>query len=311
MVRRMFQRCLLIGVALVGCGTIPNVTVDGSVTDTNGQEADAAVDAPGPPRCNPSAPFGTPQPIGELNSTGYDGGAWVSADERTVYFTTDRGGPGAVGALDVYRATRSSRTDPWGAPTVVPGINTTGLDIQPRLTADGLFLYLTTYSQQNGYDLVVSQRGNTSSDFPPPMFVPSLNPNGSSDADGWILPDNSAIYFHSNRDGGDRMFRATRNGGAFEQATPVMLTNVAEASPVVSADELTIYFGANTGGGYDVYMATRPAKEAPFNQPVQQTTVNTSANEYPSWVSNDGCVIYFDRPVTGRGEELFQASRGQ
>jgi len=102
-----------------------------------------------------------------------------------------------------------------------------------------------------------------------PTNIPSLNPSGVSDAGQWILPDSSAIYFHSNRSGTDKIYRATRNtDGTFDQAAPVTLTTLAEASPVVSADELTIYFSANAGNtGYDIFMAKRSVKNDAFGTP--------------------------------------------
>jgi Tol biopolymer transport system component len=298
-------------IPLSGCGDVKS-KVDAAVADST-VSSDAAADA-ALPRCNPTAAFGTPQSVDALNSTVYDGGPWLSPDELKVYFSSDRTGPGAVGNLDVYVATRSTRTDAWGTPVVLAGVNTTGTDQSPRLTADGLFLYVTTHSAATGYDIFVAQRANATIDFPLPSNVPTLNAAGVSDASQWVLPDNSALYFHSNRSGSDKTYRATRNaGGTFDQATLVTLTTLAEASPVVSADELTIYFGANTGGttGYDIYMAKRNAKGDAFGTPQVLAPLTSNENEFPGWVSADGCEMYFNRVVTGRGDEIFRATRGQ
>jgi len=39
--------------------------------------------------------------------------------------------------------------------------------------------------------------------------------------------------------------------------------------------------------------------------------LRSNENEFPAWISEDGCELYFNRVVTGRGEELFRATGGQ
>jgi hypothetical protein len=48
--------------------------------------------------------FGTPTNLTELNSTAADGPRWLSTDNCTLYFTSDRAG--GVGGYDLYQATR-------------------------------------------------------------------------------------------------------------------------------------------------------------------------------------------------------------
>jgi hypothetical protein len=48
--------------------------------------------------------FGTPTNVSELNSAAADGPRWLSADNCTLYFTSDR--TGGLGGYDLYQATR-------------------------------------------------------------------------------------------------------------------------------------------------------------------------------------------------------------
>jgi Tol biopolymer transport system component len=52
-------------------------------------------------RPNRTSPFATPSPLPELNSLSSESDAWISADERTIIFNSDRSG-----SQDLYIATR-------------------------------------------------------------------------------------------------------------------------------------------------------------------------------------------------------------
>jgi Tol biopolymer transport system component len=52
-------------------------------------------------RVTRAVPFAAPQPVAELNSTADDSDPWVSADQRILYFASNRSGP-----LELYVATR-------------------------------------------------------------------------------------------------------------------------------------------------------------------------------------------------------------
>ena len=302
-----------LGITLMACGKVSDTLSDGRPADSTSADA-PSVDA-APPRCNPTSPFGTPMALDALNSTAYDVVGSLSTDELTLFMSSDRTGAGAVGGLDVYVATRPSRTAAFGAPSVLAGINTTGDEGSPLVTADGLFMYVFTHTAATGYDILVAQRASTAIAFGTPTAIPSLNSAGISDAGSYVLPDNSAIYFQSNRNGSnDDVLRAARNvGGTFDPATAVSIpTSNAEDSAVLTPDELTIFYASNApggAGGFDIYMATRSTKADGFGTPQRQTALSTTDDEFPSWISPDGCELYFSRTVTGRSSDIFIARR--
>lgn len=297
---------------MVACGSVS----ENKQTDAMLAMADSHVDTDAPSRCNSDAPFGIPQPLDTLNSTVNETGGVLSPDELTIYFSSDRVEAGSVGAFDVYIATRSSLTDPFGKPSVLAGVNTAADEQTPMVTADGLFLYMTTYSMQSDYDIALAQRANTTLNFSTPVLVPSLNSAGAEIGD-MILPDHGAIYFHANRNGVDfDIYRAARNvGGTFDAATLVSIpTAYNQASAVVGPGELTIFYASTEPGGkggYDIYMAKRSTKDDGFGVPQHVDSLSSNVDEHPMWISADGCEIYFDRQVSGRGFDVFSARRGQ
>lgn len=266
-------------------------------------DATPAIDAV-PPRCNPTAPFGTPMHVAELNANAMDECARLSLDERTVYFSSTRGG--GAGGWDIWFAERASRDAAWGQPMLLGGaINTTAMERCPAVTDDQLAIYGDNYS--TNYNLAVSTRQTTSDTFGAMTLVNELNIStmgAMHDADPFMGP-NHTIYWSSDAQGNFDLHRATWNGSSFRTPERVTGTNLitaeTEAGAVISRDELTLFFqSARTGSmnsSYDIWMATRSSTVAAFGDPVNVSALNSNGAEYPNWISEDGCVIYFTRDV--------------
>lgn len=95
-------------------------------------------------------PFSEPRLAAELNTDSTDRGPGISADGLEIFFSSDR--PGGAGELDLWRATRPSRDQPFGPPENVAEVNTINDEVYPRLSADGSILYLN-YDTETGGDL--------------------------------------------------------------------------------------------------------------------------------------------------------------
>lgn len=80
----------------------------------------------------------------------------VSADELTLYFSAnDR--TGGKGSWDVWLATRTSTSDPFGAPINVSELNGSAIDQPGSITADGCRMYLA--SDRDGQsDIYLAER---------------------------------------------------------------------------------------------------------------------------------------------------------
>lgn len=77
-------------------------------------------------RGDSTSPFGAPVLVPGVNSTSGDGSGVLSSDELEIFFASIR--PGGKGSLDIYRATRSTKNDGFGTPTLVSELNSSNID---------------------------------------------------------------------------------------------------------------------------------------------------------------------------------------
>ncbi|HEX3479577.1 MAG TPA: hypothetical protein VHT91_31355 [Kofleriaceae bacterium] len=295
--------------AVAGCGRV----------QSNPGPADAAGDAAGdarPPRCNPTAAFGKPVALTALDTSADDEHADLSADELTIYFSSTR--PGGAGGFDLYQATRSSTSEPFGNVIPVQGINTSGDERVPRMSANGLSLYaMIAASTFPGLHIALATRPNVTVAFSAMRTVANVN-NATNSADPYLLPSGSAMYLASDLAGNPGLYRSVKVNGAFSTPTLVpglnLDTPAVENNPVVTPDELTLFFGSTRPGGtgaYDIYEAQRAHVADGFGAPVELKGLNTSAADVPNWISPDGCNLYFTRQEPNVGYQLYLASRGR
>jgi hypothetical protein len=292
--------CVLVA---AGCGNVGTTRPDSRSIDVV------------PPRCSPTAAFGTLTPLTALNTSTNDENARLSPDELTLYFDSTRaGGPGG---FDVYVSTRAATSDPFGAPELLAGVNTTRNERDVTVTGDGLTLYADTFNGTD-YDLSMATRTDTQSAFSALSLVPSVNgASGVNDANPFVLPDGSAIYFGSDRGGNYDIYRAARNGSSFDAPVAVTGTNLAITSQEIVAaltpDELTMLFASDRPGGLgnlDIYVTTRASRSVGFDTPVALTALNSTDIDIPNWISADGCVLYFTRHSSITGYDLYVTTRG-
>jgi Tol biopolymer transport system component len=208
-------------------------------------------------------PWGVGSMVAELSTAKYDDlEPEVSADDLTMYFSSDRPGPeadthiwiaqrqrrtdpwgapvqfkltgtsmaargpavddqqlemvfysdGAQGDYDLYRITRASVTDAWGAPASLTEVNSTVFDWDPALFLDGRGLIFG--SRRNGdktgpSDLFETSQTSPTSPFATPRALTPLN-SKSSEGDPWLSNDGRHIVFSSDRSGTTRLYEAFR-----------------------------------------------------------------------------------------------------
>ena len=88
--------------------------------------------------------------------------------------------------------------------------------------------------------------------------------------------------------------------------------------PTVTPDERTIYFASNRTdlgnvAGVDIFAAQRPSAGAPFGTPVNVYELNTWDDDYPNWISADGCTPYTHRRTTAEAyvwQKIAAVNRG-
>jgi Tol biopolymer transport system component len=210
-----------------------------------------------------SAGFAAPAPLTEVNSSAADGAPFVTADDTSLYFFSQRGG-GTPTARDLYIATRGAPGAPFGTPVALAAINSAQLDQSPQLSADGLELWLGSHRGNTGFeDLYVARRARTSDPFAAPVAVDSLNSSGRDTGVALSL-DALRVYYSSERSDGEGGFdlwlaeRASRDAGfSTLEALSELNGRDDEFDPTLSGDEQELVFVSNRGGESRLWRAVR------------------------------------------------------
>jgi hypothetical protein len=273
-----------------------------SVTDSGADAADAAdatdaadaADAAPTLACDPAKPFGNLAKIPNVNLLLSDQtGAGLAADELTIYFARHATSVTPV----LYTASRASTAAAFGTPVILPGgVNTSGSETA-SVTSDGLTLFFDPIiAPSTDNHIWTATRATRSASFGSPAALTAVN-STAVDRDPYVLPDGRALYFSSSRAGSPyRIYRAPLGGAA----SPVEVTELTSATfqalaPVVAANDLAIYFATDRGlgGSYDIWVARRTSTSTPFGTPASVAELNTTAQDLPAWISDDGCRMVF------------------
>jgi hypothetical protein len=300
--------------------------LDAAVTDAPSDATppyDATPDAP-TPRCDPNKPFGAPSPVTAIDTAGWEESAHLSPDELTIYFSGENRDDAGTGWA-IWVATRATTTSAFSAATLLPGISPAAYTLRgPSVSGDGLDLYATRTYGGGVYGIVASHRASTAVDFGAPVTVSNVNPTSDVE-DPYVLPNGNVLYLaYTPGDGGvgGQIFRAEKSVGSFGPPVSVVGVNQgvagkADFRAAVTPDELTIFFTSDRPGSigtYDIYEAHRTSTSAAFNTPVDVAVLNVAgAFSWPSWVSDDGCVLYFTSDRTGGAGQydVWVAARGK
>jgi hypothetical protein len=188
----------------------------------------------------------------------------------TIYFESERpmplddGGVSAPGIARIWEATRPTVDAPFGAPIVPGGFRVDGLEAAPFLSPGGRTLYFSSSAFGGPGQL--------------DLFVADINAYGV--VTGFRLLPSSPVE---------------------------------ENMPVVTDDERTLFFSRDsTVSARDIWVVGRQDDFPAYGVlsqvtlvaqdiPQEVVEVNSVHDEFPSWLSSDGCRLYFisNRPVDG------------
>jgi hypothetical protein len=193
-----------------------------------------------------------------------DGTPFISADDRTLYFFSTRPDPEAPGDRDLWVASRAEAGEPFSAPTLVPGVNSAGLEHLPRLTPDGLsLLFVSGRDTVNlGSNIWQADRALPSEPFGIPIELPGVNSN-ARDEGFWLSADGLTVFFASNRQPESNMdiWVATRDdaGDAFGEPENLTVLNTPgiEIDPALTLDGFELFFASDRGGTMQLYRSAR------------------------------------------------------
>lgn len=275
--------------------------VDATATDVVADSAPEAVgggeggkDA-GATTCDPtSTAFGVPILVPGLNRIlGGEEAVQLSQDELTAYISA---GTPDLETYEIYQATRARRTDPFGAYTLVPELNSSGADIALSISGDGLTVFFDSDRGIGTFRIFVATRQAIGEPFSTPHpFVTALD--FDTPFAPYLLPAGNVLYFNRELNGIYRQpVRAQVADGPPTLVSSTGSEWLQAAYPVVSADEHVIYFESpNPRGDPDIWIASRNDVLGPFGTPVNLASVNTGGSDFPAWISPDGCRLYIIR----------------
>lgn len=206
-------------------------------------------------------PFGEPINVTELNTVYAETTPKITPNGKAIFFASNR--PGGT-QIDIWAATRSSRSVTWGPPGKVAEIMTSAGDY--AAFANDELLHLIYCSGVTGDEaLYTSDRANTLALWGSPVIVDELDETGINECDP-MEPSELALYYSTNyltSDGRYEIYRAARPtvGDSYGSRTAVDLVNLPgynDRDPWVSADEQTMVFSSDRGNvNYELYITTR------------------------------------------------------
>jgi tetratricopeptide (TPR) repeat protein len=267
----------------------------------------------------------------EINSKYPEYGAILSADEKSLIFTSNR--PNTTGGQidpadgryfeDIYISTKEG--DKWSAPVQMgSGINTEGNDASIFVSGDGQKLILFRNEAKN--NMITSSDGELymselkGSTWTTPVKLPEQINAGGHQPSACLTSNSNMLFFVSDRPGGlggTDLYTVKKlpNG---EWALPMNMGNAIntpynEDSPYMHPDGKTLYFsseGHRSMGGYDIFVSTFNDSTKTWSKPENVGyPINTAHDDiHFSW-SVDAKRIYFSsiRPEGNGDKDIYYA----
>jgi hypothetical protein len=260
---------------------------------------DAALD-----RCAPDAPITSVEPVDGLNGRKFQCCA-VLADPLTAYFAA---GDGVLAEqADLFRATRPSPDAAFDTRELIFGAGTEDSFWSPTLSADGLALHYNRAPAADVNQVKVhrSVREMTEEEFPEGTALQLGSGPLIREADPTL--SDAGLYFIRN----DRIHFAQATSGIFSAGDLVVELVPSgqfdrDLLPAVTVDRKTIYwgstrFGPDVTGDVDIWLAELESDDQ-YSPPRILPGINSLQFDAPSWISPDGCELYFTTTRNGFNE---------
>ena len=213
--------------------------------------------------------FSTPSNLGSsINSSRNEGGATISADGQTMYFTACSR-PDGLGDCDIYEA-RLEEVG-WVEVRNVREVNTGDWEAQPTVSSDGRSLFFVSnrpgaIGGNEDTDIYVSYKQADGTWSRPKNLGRPINTKKKEDSP-FIVPAGNALYFssqgHKGYGGFDFFVSRLTDEAAWEQPVnlgPEFNTSNDERFITVPAAEDVIYFTKGESEKLDLYMARKQTR---------------------------------------------------
>ena len=235
-----------------------------------------------------------------LNTPAVDGCASLSPDGLTLLFTSNRSGK-----FKLYTATRSSNSEGFGPPNLMPApVNDSHNDSCPTLTS-GKTLYFSSDRDDPANDIYVTKLGPDGWSEPENLGS-NINTPGMLDESPAFYEDDQGrevMLFSSRRlDGSQGKIYQSVNGGPKSLVGGGPNSSASDNRPSVTRDGLTIFFDSTrygTLGGPDLYYATRSNTSEPFGSAIHLQNLSSPAFDARPFISKDGSMLTYSSARIG------------
>jgi hypothetical protein len=223
--------------------------------------------------------------------------------------------PGRDAAIDVLPIDAPPLSG-WSRPKKLDELNTTSVETDPAITADGLDIVFASDRPggMGSTDLYRAHRTKRNLPFDPPVLIAELNTTGSDQA-AELSADGLTIYLIRPGAANADIFSAQRATRTSTFGLPVVLemdlsSSDVDTNPAISRDGLVF---SSTRGATDreLYICTREAPTKPWSTFRQLTEFTTAGVESGAAFDTEGLVVIFhsDRNQAFDMNDLFVAVR--
>lgn len=253
----------------------------------------------------PFGPFGAPHPLTELGTPVQN--PTLTGDLLEIYFTSSRAG--SLGRNDTWVAKRAGLNEPFGAPELVPSVNSSSEESSPAISADGLTLWFASNRSggAGGMDIWESSRKDRNATWSDPKNVTELNTSGNELP---RPPGNHALQMPMSSYDSDPNYQlelTTRTSVNAAWGKPVAIAELADAAMIrvdgfLTDDGTTLLFNnEQPDNTSSVMMRTwRLSTDEAFAAPVSLGDgLNAATLNRDPWLSPDGTRFFFSSDRSG------------
>jgi WD40 repeat protein len=262
--------------------------------------------------------WSSPQNVGApVNTDANDTYAFLSRDELTMYFTSDR--PGGLGGDDLWYTTRASLDDAWEIPTNMSVLNSPLADSLAVLSSDEhvMFFHSTRLGGCGAGDVWMTRRHNKrTQEWGPPVNLGCVvNTAATEIAPAFFENPETAqvtLFYGSNRPGSqgfDVYASPVGEDGYFGPGmlVPEFSSPGRDTRIFIRKDGLEVFITSDRTGGQgniDIWTSTRETLSDPWPlTPIDlPSPVNGTCDDGSPWLSRDGTTLYFFSSRTAGSE---------
>lgn len=252
--------------------------------------------------------WSAPQPISETVTTSEEADPSLTADERTMVFSSNRS-PSMGRAL--WMTTRPTRQDPWAAPARLVALDSAADDIDADISADGLTLYFGS-TRSGTRELYLATRSTLADPFALVGLVTVTGDAVTTRGGPTTTLDGLIMFYARDLEVAFATRASTAVDFTFEREVDEVNAPPTDGNPAISADGIELFFDTYRNGPAAIFTASRGGIGSSFVGLTELSElpamVPTSTAAGTPELSADGRTLYMFVNVGGQ-LDLYAATR--